>query len=404
MEVKSFRAKTLHDALQLVQQELGSHAAVLQTREVWDGWLAGLFGGRKIEITASADFDELLGPAKEFPLPEEAVPSTYEADSYHRTPRKAVPRVDQEDFRQHFRDGLMNLSSTSDLVPRGRFGYDEPISADRLPDALFDLFTSLVDADIDKHMAEDLVRRARALTGDSRLDDLAYLRDRLTRAIEGNIQVSGPILAASGQRRVVALIGPTGVGKTTTIAKLAANFRLREKKRVGLITVDTYRIAAVDQLRTYADIIDLPMEVISTPREMGAAVERMAELDLVFVDTAGRGPADQVKLQELRTMLVEARADEVHLVLSAVATAKSLCTAATRFEEIGATHVILTKLDEASGLGNLIPLFEQHELGLSYLTHGQNVPDDIQVADSADLTRMILGDRQPIEQVAFMKR
>ena len=116
---------------------------------------------------------------------------------------------------------------------------------------------------------------------------------------------------------MVALVGPTGVGKTTTIAKLAATFRLREKRKVGLITVDTYRIAAVEQLRTYADIIDLPMAVVSTPREMREAVAGMGQLDLILMDTAGRSPRDEVKIQELKSMLVEAEADEVHLVASA---------------------------------------------------------------------------------------
>ena len=113
----------------------------------------------------------------------------------------------------------------------------------------------------------------------------------------------------------MALVGPTGVGKTTTIAKLAANYRLKEKRRVGLITVDTYRIAAVEQLRTYADIIDLPMQVVSTPREMREAVGRMDNLDLILLDTAGRSPKDEVRIQELRAFLTEADADEVHLVL-----------------------------------------------------------------------------------------
>ena len=119
-------------------------------------------------------------------------------------------------------------------------------------------------------------------------------------------------------------VGPTGVGKTTTIAKLAANFRLREKRRVGLITVDTYRIAAVEQLRTYAEIIDLPMQVVSAPGEMREAVDRMADLDLVLLDTAGRSPQDEIKLQELKAFLDEADADEVHLVLSSVSSASAL--------------------------------------------------------------------------------
>src|SRR5581483_2446107 len=119
---------------------------------------------------------------------------------------------------------------------------------------------------------------------------------RLLAIIEREIKAQGPIQAVRGHRHLVALVGPTGVGKTTTIAKLAAHYRLRERLRVGLITVDTYRIAAVEQLRTYADIIDLPMEVVSTPGEMRQAVERLAELDLVLLDTAGRSPADEARI------------------------------------------------------------------------------------------------------------
>ena len=204
--------------------------------------------------------------------------------------------------------------------------------------------------------------------------------------------------ARQPQRRLVALVGPTGVGKTTTIAKLAANFRLREKRRVGLITVDTYRIAAVEQLRTYADIIDLPMEVVSTPREMHQAVARMADLDLILMDTAGRSPRDEVQIQELKSMLAEAMPDEVHLVLSSVASAKSLANTAEQFAAVGTTALVLTKLDEAASLGNLLPLVRSSRLPLSYLTHGQNVPDDIAPADAGRLARLILG-IEPIRSV-----
>ncbi|MEX2558714.1 MAG: flagellar biosynthesis protein FlhF, partial [Pirellulales bacterium] len=169
------------------------------------------------------------------------------------------------------------------------------------------------------------------------------------------------------------------------------NYRLRERLRVGLITVDTYRIAAVEQLRTYADIIDLPMKVVSTPREMRQAVETMAGLDLVLLDTAGRSPKDEVKLQELKAFLTEAAADEVHLVLSSVASAGALERTAARFASVGTTALVLTKLDEATGLGNLLPLLRSSKLPLSYLTDGQNVPDDIAAADPHRLARIVLG-------------
>lgn len=402
--IKSFQAKTLHEALQLVRQEMGPHAAVLRTREVRTGWLAGFFGGRQIEIQASPQIQDPTNPKPGPRSPLARSPHDYDPKSYRTPDPDTVPRADREDYRQRFRSGLMNGSNELRSLGHDTSAPFRSYANHNPPAAIFELFTSLVDADIDKHMAEELVRRTEALVGDGRQDDLAFLRDRLARALAGNIHVSGPICPMDGQRRLVALIGPTGVGKTTTIAKLAANFRLREKKRVGLITVDTYRIAAVDQLRTYAEIIDLPMEVVSTPREMAAAVDRMSDLDLVLLDTAGRGPREDVRLQELRTMLVEARADEVHLVVSAAASGTSLCTAATRFLEIGATHLIVTKLDEAVGLGNLIRLFEQHELALSYVTDGQNVPDDIRVADNGELARMILGEKTLGDPMAQLSR
>jgi flagellar biosynthesis protein FlhF len=221
--------------------------------------------------------------------------------------------------------------------------------------------------------------------------EAARLKARLAHLVAAEISVGGPIGLTAGRRRLVALVGPTGVGKTTTIAKLAANFQLREKRRVGLITVDTYRIAAVEQLRTYADIIDLPMEIVATPREMHQALARMADLDLILMDTAGRSPRDEVKIQELKSMLAQAAPDEVHLVLSSVASSNSLSKMAAQFAAVGTTALVLTKLDEAASLGNLLPLVRGSRLPLSYLTHGQNVPDDIAPAEQGRLVRMILG-------------
>jgi flagellar biosynthesis protein FlhF len=192
-----------------------------------------------------------------------------------------------------------------------------------------------------------------------------------------------------GRRSVVALVGPTGVGKTTTIAKLAAHYRLREQCRVGLITVDTYRIAAVEQLKTYAEIMDLPLEVVATPREMRAAVGRLADVDLVLIDTAGRSPRDAVRLNELRGLLAESQADEVHLVLSAVAGPDSIDIAAGAFSTVGVSALVLTKLDEAVSLDWLPVLLNRHRLPLSYTTNGQNVPDDIRPASAAALQELI---------------
>ena len=133
------------------------------------------------------------------------------------------------------------------------------------------------------------------------------------------------------------------------------------------------------------------MKVVSTPREMREALLSMADLDLVLLDTAGRSPKDEVRIQELKAFLTEAQADEVHLVLSSVTGASTLERTAERFAAVGTTHLVLTKLDEASGLGNILPLLRSSGLPLSYLTNGQNVPDDIEPAHGRRLARMILG-------------
>jgi flagellar biosynthesis protein FlhF len=190
---------------------------------------------------------------------------------------------------------------------------------------------------------------------------------------------------------VVALVGPTGVGKTTTVAKLAAAFRLNEQRRVGLITIDTYRIAAVDQLKTYADIMNLPLEVAATAQEMRAALAALSDCQLVLIDTTGRSPRDAMRIAEQRSLLAVADPDEVHLVLSAATSSACQQLATRAYASTNPTSLILTKLDELPQAGNLAALLRESSLPLSYTTHGQNVPDDIRPAQRRWLARYLTG-------------
>ncbi len=379
MELRTYRAASMQEALMLVRQDLGPSAAVVHTREVGAaGLLRFVRGPRGIEVTASREVN---------------VPSRRAPDgSAPPAPRATVVPFEygpeqSEQFRQEVRGQLTGLQQMVESLSR-RTRVSE---RQELPEAFFRLYTELLDADIAEDEARDLVERVQQETPEAGEAAFESVRLRAQQVLESQIRISGPIATQPGQRRLVALVGPTGVGKTTTIAKLAANFRLRAKRRVGLITVDTYRIAAVEQLRTYADIIDLPMEVVSTPREMREAVAKMSDLDLILLDTAGRSPRDEVQIQELRAFLTESNADEVHLVLSSVCSSSTLLKTAERFTEVGATSLLITKLDEASTFGNLWPLLRTCPLPLSYLTDGQNVPDDIQPADRRRLARLVLG-------------
>jgi flagellar biosynthesis protein FlhF len=260
-----------------------------------------------------------------------------------------------------------------------------------VPPELFQVYTELLDSDVEEGIARELIVRIRRHVKPEQLQDHDLCKSVLTGLVESDFRVTPPIRVAAGRRRVVALVGPTGVGKTTTIAKLAANFRLRDGVKLGLITVDTYRVAAVEQLRTYADIIDLPMKVVTSPQEMRRALDELRGLDLVLIDSGGRSPRDELKIQELKTLLAEAQVDEVHLVLSLTVGLRNLKAACEKFAAANTTSLILTKLDEAAAMGSLLTAARNLSLPISYLTTGQDVPQDIESANASRMARLVLG-------------
>ena len=363
----------MQEALRLVRSDLGPGAAVLHTRETPLGrllrWLPGM---RRIEVTASND---VVVPHR-YPPPTDGHD---EADSPLGHAEQAPPAGDLARKINELQ------AMVEDLCRRSRGN-----SAPDLPETLFGLYAELIDCEMPEDVARELMERVRSEAPPHEIDDIAALRTRVVQIIEREIGVQPPISLATGRCRVIALVGPTGVGKTTTIAKLAANFRLREKWNVGLITVDTYRIAAVEQLRTYADIIDLPMQVVSTPREMREAVDRMAHLDLVLLDTAGRSPRDEVKIRELRALSVRSagrrsppgsfqrrqrcQPDQYRRAIRRSRHHRADSDQAGRGQRAGAS---------AAGSARA-------RLPLSYLTNGQNVPDDIETAQPRRVAQVVL--------------
>ncbi|MEM0925609.1 MAG: flagellar biosynthesis protein FlhF, partial [Planctomycetota bacterium] len=209
-----------------------------------------------------------------------------------------------------------------------------------------------------------------------------------------------------GERRIVALVGATGVGKTTTVAKLAAGFRMRSRRRVGLLTIDTFRIAAVQQLQAYAQLMDLPMVVVESAIQMRAAIDELGDVDLILIDTAGRSPNGDLEMTDLAEMLRSAQPDETHLVISATSTAEVVRTAIEGFSPMSPTAAILTKLDEAPYTAAILSAIAEgsgavgHRPGMpvSYLTHGQNVPDDIATATTEELVSRLLPFQPEIER------
>ena len=373
----------MREALAQVRRELGPDAAVLGTREVPSRRMFGLLSGpSEIEVTASTDVNV---PSR---FSEEPAPPPYDPAPPCPAPTDSAPSSGPKSADVEYQIERLHRM-VEELCQRQQPSAGSATDRD-LPNGLGHVMKELVERDIDPTAARELIERLRGHITPMELAQPDLLRGRLVRMIADDLHIAGPIDATTGQRRLVALVGPTGVGKTTTIAKLAANFRLGQQLRVGLITVDTYRIAAVEQLRTYADIIDLPMHVVATPREMREAIERTKNLDLVLIDTAGRSPRDDVKIRELRAFITEAAADEVHLVLSSTASSRVLRQTVERFAAVEPNRLILTKTDESPGLGTTLPVLQGGELPLSYLTHGQNVPEDIAPAHARGVAEMIV--------------
>jgi flagellar biosynthesis protein FlhF len=386
MNSKTYRAGTMKEALAQVRRDLGGDAIILATREVRRRRLFGLGMRELIEVTVSKDATGTPpgdAPAWE-PAPAPApAPASASVLSVPMPSRPATPVLHGQ-----FGEQLSRLHTmVEDLSRQGRIDHLLP----DLPGALVPTYAQLLEAEVPEVLARRLVRHVAEALEPGEMHCAEAVRDALCNAVEECVPTAPPIATAAGVRRIVALVGPTGVGKTTTVAKLAANFKLAHGFRPGLVTVDTYRIAAVAQLRTYAEIINLPLAVANAPGEMRGAIDELGDVDLVLIDTAGRSPRDEVKIRELADFLAEAQPDEVHLVLSAVAGERSLRSAVERFARVRADRLILTKLDEADGLGGVLAVLGQADRPVSYLTTGQAVPDDIEPADRRRLARLILG-------------
>jgi flagellar biosynthesis protein FlhF len=445
-DVRTFKAASMQEALNLVREEMGSDAVILQTKQVpgRKGLLPWTRTREEFEITAGLGINvrtpaavqnnrrpasstlrhraSNLQPAGARTESHPPAETEYREPPTERRaaqpPRVAPPQRQIEETNQrpvHNRLEQRLQDSRPSQAPQR--GYDpteefaEKLNAiqemleslDRrtrtqrstdVPPELFQIYTDLIDAEVDESIAHELVTKLKEHATPEQLKDAQASQSLLAALIESQLGCESPIRPVPGQRKVVALVGPTGVGKTTTIAKLAANFRLRDNIKMGLVTVDTYRIAAVEQLRTYAEIIDLPMKVVSTAREMQQALDEMQGLDLVLIDTAGRSPSDDLKIRELESLFREVPIDEVALVMSMTSSVRTLEAIAERFKVARPTSMILTKLDEAPVMGSLLTLSQKVQLPIQYLTTGQDVPDDIEPANAARISRLVLGEDQ----------
>jgi flagellar biosynthesis protein FlhF len=243
------------------------------------------------------------------------------------------------------------------------------------------LYKRLIDSEIREDYAKDLIDKLKQSTPN--------LGKEITKAFFQELADCFPVSACE-TANVQFFVGPTGAGKTTTIAKLAAYFSLEKKKRCSLITTDTYRISAIDQLRAYSEIVGIDLQAVYSPDDIGSVIENCKYSDVILVDSAGRSQKNREHMDELAAFTRELKPDCTHLVLSATTKESDLIEITNRYKTIGVSRLLFTKLDETGKLGNVFNVVHTTGIPVSYFTIGQSVPDDIETAQSTAFVKKLL--------------
>jgi len=264
-------------------------------------------------------------------------------------------------------------------------------AAESYPGKLSDVYRDLLDEGVEAEYARDLMARTRRQLEPDEIDDLESVVETVKQEISGEIEVADPLRTDRNETLLVPFVGPTGVGKTTTMAKLAAYFSVEEGQSVSFITFDTYRLAAVEQLRCYADILQVPVEAVMSEEEFQETLEEFrTDSDIVFIDTAGRSQFDDEKIGELKSMIRTNESVVTHLVVDATSRPEDLRSILDGFEPIGFDRLVVTKLDETRNHGSILSLTRRTDAPLSYFTNGQDVPDDLLRLDPEEIASLVV--------------
>jgi flagellar biosynthesis protein FlhF len=367
MKIKRFEAAGFREALALVKKELGEEAVILSSEEI---------PGRspRVEVLAALDPDG-AADAKGFrmeglergepPEPKDRVSLSETLCRYRKTGEDLSLRTLVEEVKR-LREDLDHL--------KGR-GYRL-----RLPENKQRLYDALKEQAIQEDLALELSEQA------ERPQDLVPL---LARDIRGGWNWS--------ERKIVLLIGPTGVGKTTTAAKLCGQ-AVKRRKKAGLISLDTFRIGAIEQIRIYANLLGVPLVIASSVEEVRRGIERMPDRDLIFIDTTGRNPRDPAYLRDLQAVFALGIPLETHLLIGGNLSASFMAEAWSHYRELPVDRIGFTKMDEAGGFGPLYNFLRLARMPVAYVTHGQQVPNDIAFYSGEELAERILN-RETIQVV-----
>ena len=375
MIIKKFQGKTENEAIEAAKKEMGPAVVVMNVKTVKKKGLLYLFSRPYVEVTVALE--------EETEKRSVARPAAKPVNSalYHN------PNIIREEPEKEVKKETMieeRLENLQTLL--------EEEKNDELETFLKLVHRTMLENEVDDKYACEIIDEIHRGSKPGYPFDVA-LANTYQKMI---LKFGQPecITPAEKGPKVVFFVGPTGVGKTTTIAKIASRFRVMEKKKVALLTADTYRIAAAEQLRTYANILEVPFRVTYSSEEMGTALKDFKDYDYVLVDTAGHAYQNEEQRNAVRDFIqsVDQMAEkDVYLVLSATTKYRDLLEIAKAYQEVSDYKLIFTKLDETSCLGNLFNLKLFTGVPLSYVTSGQNVPDDIEVFNPQKTVKLLLG-------------
>lgn len=384
MKMKKYYASSIPEAMKLVRAELGEDAVILNSKVVINKKFFGIIKKKSFEVVAGIDSMEPknLAPAPvvvpEIPLKKENVRLQ---EITHAVQAKIHQGQPQQDVSLHEDTGIPDelRKEIADLKSLMQSMHKKTTQA-QYPDELFPFIEYLRQQELSEELITEIgdelfmhFREASEINfSQCKLITKNLLRKRLEDL---------PIGGISYERKYINVLGPTGVGKTTTIAKMAARAVLEKKKKIGFITTDTYRIAAIEQLKTYAGLLQAPVEIAYNATDFEQAVHRLAHLDLVFIDTAGRNYKEVKYVDDLQRLIKFDDQAESFLVLAMTTKEKDMANIIEQFKQLSIEKFIFTKLDETNSIGTMINLMIKYNKGLAYYTNGQEVPEDIEEAN-----------------------
>jgi flagellar biosynthesis protein FlhF len=405
MRVKRYVVDSMPDALQKIRTELGKDAVILNTKEVRSGGFLGFFGKKKIEVIAAIDSSSAppsnnnavpiirANPVKpaaapvHYPLSMPTSSSVALLDK--EEPAVQVPKITFPEPKMITTEEMLlsEIKQMKEMMKRFSQGTEV---IDELPAVFQQLKLRLLEQEVDTELVDELISQVieESEAGQAELTE-AFALKSIHRQLQALLRSQGS-KSIDEDTKVVHFVGPTGVGKTTTIAKLAAEQVLKNQKKVAFITSDTYRIAAIEQLKTYANILNVPIEVVFSPQDLHRAFQQFQDVDLIFMDTAGRNFRNEMYVSELNTLLKTQGKSETFLVLSLSSKYRDMKTITQNFSKFKLDKVLFTKFDETSSYGAIVNLMHDFSLQLSYITNGQNVPDDISEINEKEIVDFIL--------------